>query len=995
MATAVSTKPSQGIPKMKRPPPPALQTSVNGVNASNSSPSPSLASKRLPSASKQPPGSAGGNGSTVNGVGPRASTRQRKDTQKMVNGYSKSSRAGSLGGRGSTDLAEQDALRLAKLPPQPYGRSLSDRPMGRDRANFRQVPSTAHILKKYKGHPPSLILHLHPTHFRFDQQDGSFGYNSPMRPVLEHVRNQTIPHDILEELFASRVNFYDGHLIVQIHDHRSIASSQDSPSTTTLAEKKATPFSVHNYNEHLTPSPYVPYPISPKRSQLIKDSPQPVTNNQSRSTPGTEQTKTQESAPKESDKAQDGDVAAGTSGESTTKPAKIFTTVLHPTPLSLNAEKTILAATPDWRGTNRRPGMYGLAGQSSSIPPTPMSAAPPSARSNNGPPQKRQKMLLDETNHHDFESEVIRSTASPLFLEPANDRADAINIVKALRHPLHQSKPPPPPTRKRTVAELAADEALAAEEERFMLLMDERLASAVSGTASGGKSATVDGQTGSVAFEPRFSRFKTLDHIKEEQKKVKEEKERLAQQAEVAKREQQARQAQEQQRLLQEQQEKERREQEEKARVENARREAYRQNLAARAAAEQQAAQQRAAQLQAAQAAQGQSQANGIGQGPQQHHLHHVSQAPHSSPSVSQSSPPRISSPMVNNVMASHAPGGVPMNVTSSNRGPASPARSASAAQHRASNLAHPMSMQHSQQGPSRHGTPQSGHPATSTPRMSQASPVPGAAARTPMMHPNMLVGTPQMQDNRFSPQQRQHMMQMHHQQQQQQHQQQQQQQQQHAMHGSPQQNMAQPTQQQQLAAFQAAQLRHRAAQQQQQQPPTQQQLDQRQQFSSYEAQQAALAQQMQAMANNTGQQQGSPGGNQMSNGMQQAQQNQNELRQLQQAQASRNQQYRPVYEVLNVEQQQMFRQMLTNHNGIMPPGEMAAFKGMASTNVRSNMTPQQQQQHLMRMRARAQMGANQGRGGMIPSVPGLGAMPGHGQGQSPGQGQGPGRGMG
>ena len=72
------------------------------------------------------------------------------------------------------------------------------------------VKTTEFILNKFKGKPPSLILHLHPTHFRFDQQDGSFAYNSPMKVFLEHVKSQTVPHDMLEELFQSDVSFYDG-----------------------------------------------------------------------------------------------------------------------------------------------------------------------------------------------------------------------------------------------------------------------------------------------------------------------------------------------------------------------------------------------------------------------------------------------------------------------------------------------------------------------------------------------------------------------------------------------------------------------------------------------------------------------------------------------------------------------------------------------------------------------------------------------------------------
>jgi len=72
------------------------------------------------------------------------------------------------------------------------------------------VKDANYILRKFKGKPPSLILHLHPTHFRFDQQDGNFAYNSPMQFILRHIREQTVPHDLLEEFFDSKVTFYDG-----------------------------------------------------------------------------------------------------------------------------------------------------------------------------------------------------------------------------------------------------------------------------------------------------------------------------------------------------------------------------------------------------------------------------------------------------------------------------------------------------------------------------------------------------------------------------------------------------------------------------------------------------------------------------------------------------------------------------------------------------------------------------------------------------------------
>lgn len=72
------------------------------------------------------------------------------------------------------------------------------------------VKTTPYILKKYRKCPPSLIVHLHPTHFRFEQQDGSFPYNSEMKIIIEHIRAGTIPHDLIEELLRANVRFYEG-----------------------------------------------------------------------------------------------------------------------------------------------------------------------------------------------------------------------------------------------------------------------------------------------------------------------------------------------------------------------------------------------------------------------------------------------------------------------------------------------------------------------------------------------------------------------------------------------------------------------------------------------------------------------------------------------------------------------------------------------------------------------------------------------------------------
>lgn len=75
---------------------------------------------------------------------------------------------------------------------------------------FFTVKTTSYILKKFAKSPPSLIVHLYPTHFRFEQQDGSFPYNSEMKVIIEHIRAGTVPHDMIEELLRAGVRFYEG-----------------------------------------------------------------------------------------------------------------------------------------------------------------------------------------------------------------------------------------------------------------------------------------------------------------------------------------------------------------------------------------------------------------------------------------------------------------------------------------------------------------------------------------------------------------------------------------------------------------------------------------------------------------------------------------------------------------------------------------------------------------------------------------------------------------
>lgn len=120
MATAIATKPALMQQKMKRPPPPSVQTGVNGVKSSQSSPSPSLSSKPPPSGAKHPPSSAvmdAPNGA-ANGSGPRLSNR-RRESQKPgdIQGRPYAGR-GNKAANGPGSSADR---RSAKRLPEPYG----------------------------------------------------------------------------------------------------------------------------------------------------------------------------------------------------------------------------------------------------------------------------------------------------------------------------------------------------------------------------------------------------------------------------------------------------------------------------------------------------------------------------------------------------------------------------------------------------------------------------------------------------------------------------------------------------------------------------------------------------------------------------------------------------------------------------------------------------------------------------------------------------------
>ena len=692
MATAVASKPSAPHQKMKRPPLPAVQT--NGVHSHQSSPSPSMSTKRPPSGSgfKQPPPAPIANGvnGNVNGLASRLGNR-RREPQKP--GDVRSNR----NGKGL------DGQRILKTIPVPY------------------VRTQPYILRKYRTKPPSLIVHLHPTHFRFDQQDGSFSYNSPMKFILEHLKSQTLPHDMLEELQAANVKFYEGCLIVQIQDHRSNSSSCNSSiSTTTTKTDTNIPFSVHNYNQHLTPSSYVPYPQLEEETNANGNTP---------AAPSAE--------------------AIGPKDKQASKGPKCFTVVLFPTPLSMQEEVFIQANTPDLRNSRKQSVQVPRTPASATIPPTPMSGIPPTP-SANGHPNKKQKMMISGQEIHKFESRAITTTAAPIFLDPVDNIEDAHRVLDKLTDPRHKQSHPAPKTRKRTVAELAADEAIAAQEQAYMLIMDER--HNVSGPIA--KAGTTDGEAGTATFEPSFETWQAIKKIKAEHK------ERMEREAE-AKAHRDAMAAIQKARI--EQQTREHREdaiRRSKEAEQQQTLEIQRQNHLKEKQLREAAALHRMQEMQENQMRETQRQALATGQNQLNHgHAmpHGVSQAQHSSPVVRNMTPNMNSSPSIGNV---------PMNVTSSGQGNASsPARPPSAMQH-----GNPgpggvaMGHQRSRQPPSRTTTPLM----NGTPAMPHATPVVGhATPRTNQGSPPMAVNpvmngmpNPGMNGNQqYTPQQLNEMM--------------------------------------------------------------------------------------------------------------------------------------------------------------------------------------------------------------------------------------------
>jgi transcription factor SPT20 len=550
-----------------------------------------------------------------------------------------------------------------------------------------------------------------------------------------------------------------GCLIVEVHDHKSITVARENSQTTNTVEKTE-PFSIHRWNEHLTPSPWVPYPKEDTlHSTKINGV---VVKDEIKSKTALEKDKENMPAPN-----QPVDSGRSKTGNSAKKP-KISTLVLHPTPLALHVDLAIKASTPipvpaGARRESRTDIRAATPMSASGIrPQTPLLAIPPTPHLGMEPPAKRvkrEKMMLDGKNAYTAEAEITLATTAPLFLDPVDSANEASQLLDALAHPEHSSKVPSPKARKKTVAEMAAEESAAADEEQYMLILDERIPS-LAGIAGAANPVDGEGQAGGASWEPRFERFKAIESIKLQN--MENKKKEKIQQAEAAKRQQQEKEAREKAQMegLKRQQDEESRrlayqQQQQQQLIQQAQQDNHRRRMAAQAQQNQAALQGQHPQvpqngIQHAHPAQN-VMPNGLTNQQRLIQQQQFSQAQASSPIVRNATPHNLSSPMVANNL------GIPMQHSNSGMG-GSPPRPGSVVQQGHQQMtpamAHAMRTQGSQQ--SHGGTPrlQSATPnmaqsvprqLNQTPHMNHSSPIQGHMAQGPQMNPQIMMQNSQM----------------------------------------------------------------------------------------------------------------------------------------------------------------------------------------------------------------------------------------------------------
>ncbi|KAI7903979.1 Spt20 family-domain-containing protein [Cokeromyces recurvatus] len=83
------------------------------------------------------------------------------------------------------------------------------------------VRNEIELLQRHENDSPSLCLHLYPTYFKFEHEDGFFSYKSQFKDFLTCIKDKKLPGDLMDVFNKASCRYYDGCLIVEIHDHRS------------------------------------------------------------------------------------------------------------------------------------------------------------------------------------------------------------------------------------------------------------------------------------------------------------------------------------------------------------------------------------------------------------------------------------------------------------------------------------------------------------------------------------------------------------------------------------------------------------------------------------------------------------------------------------------------------------------------------------------------------------------------------------------------------
>ncbi|WFD41950.1 Transcription factor spt20 [Malassezia psittaci] len=84
------------------------------------------------------------------------------------------------------------------------------------------------ILKRHRKDPASFVLHIHQNLLRFEKQDGCFMFDSRTKDFLHYIRDQELPVDLIEVFEQAGITFFEGCLVVEVHDHRKPPTSSDS-----------------------------------------------------------------------------------------------------------------------------------------------------------------------------------------------------------------------------------------------------------------------------------------------------------------------------------------------------------------------------------------------------------------------------------------------------------------------------------------------------------------------------------------------------------------------------------------------------------------------------------------------------------------------------------------------------------------------------------------------------------------------------------------------